>query len=323
MNLPRRGFLASAALAALVLAGGCGSQQAASAAPAAAAPQGLIAESKTDYNHAQIYREGNIVSLKFLVGRCLFTESEIDETDPDVLPVAYTRAITGALAYAGRPESLLEIGVGGARTIMYLHRHMPGLDITGVEIDPGVIGLARAHFGLREDKRLRVVIEDGRRFLMRPGQSYDVILVDAYRGTWVPETLTTAEFFTLAKARLNPGGVVAQNVEPTTLFFDRMLATIAAVFDNVEILPSTGANAVIIGYDGPKLSERDLIARAAGLQKSYAFRHPLPEIVAQRRIPQGPLIEPMRDGFPEANASLMIDKANSRDTPRARREMCE
>lgn len=290
----------------------------------AAKPQGLIDAVTSEFNDIQISRSGDLVTMHFIVGTCAFTESQYDEADPARLPVAYTRTILAALAYVDQPRSLLEIGVGGGRTISYLQRHLPKLQITGVEIDPAVIAMAKKHFGLAPSNRLRIVIEDGRRFVFETKEAFDIALIDAYRGTWVPETLTTVEFFQGVKARLNPGGVVAQNVEPTTLFYDRIAATLAATFDNVDAYPSGQglSNTVLIAYDGPRAGVETLRARAAGLEKRHQLRHPLAAIIDARRIESGPFAEPLRDGFEGANAALMIDKANSKDTPRARREQC-
>ncbi|MBU6374322.1 MAG: fused MFS/spermidine synthase [Alphaproteobacteria bacterium] len=331
----RRAFgrwaLGGGALAAM---GACG--VAADAPRAAARPAGrqtwfgpqVIDTSSTEFNDIEIERQGDMISMIFKVGSCRFVESIYDASDPAVLPVEYTRYITAALAYPPAPKRLLEIGLGGGRTISYLHRFMPQLDITGVEIDPGVVAMAKKHFGVREDARLRLVVADGRRAVNEAKTPFDVIMVDAYRGTWVPETLTTVEFFTEVKAKLTPGGVVAQNVEPTTLFYDHMVATLGAVFANVDAYtsgPSTEyANTVLIAYDGPAKTDAAILAAAQRLQAAHKFRHPLPELVRARRIEPRPyLAAPFRDGFEEANKALMIDKANDKNTPRQRKAMCQ
>jgi len=325
----RRAF-ASLAIAAAALAGGA-------ALPAYSAPPPgnpvwygprVIEHLSTPFNDIEIQQDGYIVSMVFKVGRCRFTESEYDSSDPDVLPVYYTRYITAALAYPAAPKRLMEIGLGGGRTISYLHRFMPDLDITGVEIDPGVVAMAKKHFGVKEDKTLRLVVADGRKAVNDAKGPFDIVLVDAYRGTWVPETLTTTEFFKEVRAKLAPGGVVAQNVEPTTLFYDHMVATLGAVFANVDAYASGAqtdyVNTVLIAYDGPPRSDADIAAAAAALQARHGFRHPLGDIVRVRRIERRPFgAAPFRDGFETANKALMIDKANDKNTPRQRKEMCQ
>lgn len=332
-NLNRRGFTvglgAGLGLAGLgvagVLAGGAHGQNAPLNWPPG--PR-VIDRLKSAYNDIEVVQDGTRISLLFRVGRCLFTESEYDAAQPDFLPVEYTRFATTALIYPPRLNRFLEIGLGGGRTVSYLHRFVPSLSITTVEIDPGVVDMAKKHFGVREDARLRIVVDDGRRYAMQTQATYDVIFVDAFRGTWVPETLTTVEFFQLLKSRLNPGGAVAQNVEPTTLFYDRMVATLQAVFTNVDAYASGQdtefQNTVLVAYDGPRLTRAQVAARARAMQRRYRFRHDLTALAAVRRpLTAQSGAQPLRDGFEGANTALMIDRANDRNTPRQRRAACE
>ena len=97
------------------------------------------------------------------------------------------------------------LGLGGGSISTYLGRFMPETAITTVEIDPGVITAAKTYFGLRETERMRYRAGDGRVFLNRNSELYDLILLDAYRGGYVPFHLLTREFYALVKQRLAPG----------------------------------------------------------------------------------------------------------------------
>jgi len=293
-----------------------------------ASAQQAVERLETDFNSIVVRRFGTQVTLGFQVGRCEFTESVKDLAHPERLVVDYTRASTAALAYPSELRSVLEVGVGGGSTLSYMHRFLPETRFTGVEIDPGVVKVAKEQFGLREDARLRIVVEDGRKHLAADPAKHDLILIDAYRGTWVPETLTSVEFFKLVKSRLNPGGAVAQNVEPTTLFYDGLAATLAQVFEHVDAYPTESfgvpGNVVLVAYDGKRKTQAQLQARAAALQAKHGFTHPLPEIVATGAPARfDAATPPFRDDQAAANTLLMIDKANARDTPRARKERCQ
>ena len=81
----------------------------------------------------------------------------------------------------------------------------------GVEIDPEVIALGRRWFAL--PAATDVFVEDGRQYLNRPvGQRFDLILIDAFAGAYLPFQLATRESFQRADAWLAPGGAVAVNV---------------------------------------------------------------------------------------------------------------
>jgi spermidine synthase len=81
---------------------------------------------------------------------------------------------------------------------------------------------------------------------------------------------------------LSEGGVVAQNVEPSTMFFDSAYATMKSVFDQVDAIEASG-NVVLIGYAGAKLSSPDLARKAAAAQERLKMRYDLRELVKARR----------------------------------------
>lgn len=124
----------------------------------------------------------------------------------------YTDWMQLALAYNPSARDVLVIGLGGGSVPKRLWRDFPQLRIDAVELDPVVRDVAYRWFGLPRDERLRVTVDDGRRFLRRTGRRWDAILLDAYYSDSVPFHLTTREFIELVRSRLNPGGIVAANV---------------------------------------------------------------------------------------------------------------
>ena len=98
----------------------------------------------------------------------------------------------------------------------------------------------------------------------------------------MPFHLTTQEFYRLVKARLNEGGVVAQNVEPSTMFFDSAYTTMKSVFDQVDAIEA-GGNIVLIGYSGARLSPQDLARKAAAAQERLKMKYDLRELVKARK----------------------------------------
>lgn len=247
-----------------------------------AARYGTIDRRESQYATTYIDREGAYVAMTFGINDCLFTESLYNPADAGELPVTYTRYMTVALAYAQRAGRVLEIGLGGGRTASYLHDFLPSIDVTCVELDPGVIELAQRHFGVRQDARLRIIQRDGRLFANTSRERYDIIMVDAYQGTLVPFHLVTREFFTILKRRLNPGGVVVQNISPDVLNPDNMIATARAVFRNADLYRA-GGNFVLAVYDGSPKTNAQLTARANTLQQAHRLRYPLAPYVAARR----------------------------------------
>jgi spermidine synthase len=219
--------------------------------------------------------------------------------------------MTLGIAYPPKVERILEIGLGGGRTASYLNAALPDASILSVELDKDVVDLAKKYFRFTESDKLRTTVSDGRVFLMRDTGRWDVILIDAYRGTFVPFHLLTKEFYALVKSRLTPGGVVVQNIEPTTMLFDSATATLNAVFPSVDLYDCDG-NVVAIGYDGPSLRQADLLARAARVQETYKLRYDLRAMARERRVLKRPAGKVMSDDFAPVETLRAIDQINDK-----------
>lgn len=277
----------------------------------AARADGLIERRESQYNTIYITREGPYVAMQFGVNSQLFTENLYDPARPKFLPMEYTRQMTLALAYAATPSKVLEIGLGGGRTAVYLTDFVPTLSVTTVELDPEVVAMAAKHFDVRPSARLKVVTSDGRIHLTQARDRYDIIIVDAYRGTFVPFHLTTQQFFILTKRRLNPGGCVVQNIAPNVVLTEVMIATLQSVFDNVDTYDIAGS-VIAIAYDGPPKTTPQISARATALQTQYRFTHPLPALVRTRRTPAKSQRRPLTDDFAPVEHLRGIQMHNAR-----------
>ena len=278
---------------------------------AVAAGDGLLEKRESLYNNIFIFGDGDNVAMTFGQNKRYYTESSMKLSDPGALTVEYTRYMTLGVAYPPKVERIMEIGLGGGRTVSYLSASLPDTGILAVELDKDVVDLAKKHFRFKETARLRTVVSDGRSFLLRDNERWDVILIDAYRGPFVPFHLLTREFYTLVKSRLNPGGVVVQNIEPTTMLFDSATATLKSVFPSVDLYDG-GGNVVAVGYDGPQLSQADLVARAAKAQEHYKLRYDLRQMAGERRILSRPVGKVMTDDFAPVETLRAIEKNNEK-----------
>jgi spermidine synthase len=155
-----------------------------------------------------------------------------------------------------------------------------------VALDPGVIAAAKKYFGLRETDKVRFIEGDGRVYLNRHKDTYDLIVLDAFRDLGVPFHLLTREFYALVKEHLAPGGAVASNVVANTKLYQSTLVTLQAVFPTVDVYPAwsqqTEAQAIAIATPSPRPAAESLKQRALALQSEYHFRYPLPPLVDKR-----------------------------------------
>jgi spermidine synthase len=246
----------------------------------------LIESKESPYNNIYVYQEGTYRAMSFGVNRKIYTESIYNTANDRELPVPYTQLMTMSLIYARNINAILEIGSGGGRTSWYLHRSLPNVQVASVELDPEVAELARKYFGIRDEPNFRVVNKDGRIFLAQSTTKYDVILVDAYRGPFVPFHLLTREFYQLVKEHLAEGGVLAQNLEPTTMLFDSTINTLHEVFPQIEFYDASGTdqggNVVIIAYDGAAHSQSELEQLAEKKQFAYSLTYDLRPMLRHR-----------------------------------------
>jgi spermidine synthase len=244
-------------------------------------PNGRLAHIETEYNDIFITKRQDHLVMSFQVKGWDYTESVTNLSDPDDLPLRYAQVMTIATIYPEQPKRILMLGLGGGSISGYLGRFMPEAAITTVEIDPGVITAAKTYFGLRETERMRYRAGDGRVFLNRSNELYDLILLDAYRGGYVPFHLLTREFYTLVKQRLAPGGAAAFNVHDGSKLYASTVKTLGDVFPALDLYP-TGAGEVIAVATAAPLAKETLQSRAAATQERHGFRFPLPRILARR-----------------------------------------
>ncbi|TMC46626.1 MAG: hypothetical protein E6J20_20840 [Chloroflexi bacterium] len=189
---------------------------------------------------------------------------------------------------------ILIIGAAGGTTARALAALYPGVRIDGVELDPVVSELGREYMGLDRIPGLRTVNEDGRSFLQRSGDRYDMIAVDAYHRDYVPFHLATAEFFQLCRDHLSAGGVLAINaarVPEDDQLATAVAGTVATVFPQAWRWGALRFNELVIGLDRP-LGHDELARRAATVPPAVRVLAPL---LAREAVVAPPGADPMTD----------------------------
>ena len=160
--------------------------------------------------------------------------------NPNELALPYTRFYRLAEYYRPGMRRMLVLGGGGFSFPKYALAHYPDLQVDVVELDPGMVSLARSHFALPEDPRLRVIEADARTFLQRTENRYDVILCDVFNSNYaIPFHLVTVEAVGLMRRALNPSGVVLVNLLASpegvaSRFYQALYATFATAFAEVH-----------------------------------------------------------------------------------------
>jgi len=173
-----------------------------------------IVDVDTLYNRVMIYNTTDYKTGKEI--KLLKVNDERSSavfTDSDELVFDYLKYYH--LVAHFKPDFSKALMIGGSAytyPMDYLRKY-PDATIDVVEIDAELTELAKVHFGLKENPRLNIIHEDGRTFLNRTQQKYDVIFMDAFHSQFtVPFQLTTRECVEKQHEALNDGGLVIANV---------------------------------------------------------------------------------------------------------------
>uniref|UniRef100_A0A914ZT77 PABS domain-containing protein n=2 Tax=Ascarididae TaxID=6250 RepID=A0A914ZT77_PARUN len=157
--------------------------------------------------------------------------------------------------------NILIVGLRGGGLSNFLHGERKNLDITVAETDPIVREIAKKWFGLKENKRYRVIINDGVNVIrdrLREKKSYDVILLDScYFGYENAICCPTKPYLEeanlqLMKESLSHKGVLAANVyalRDHDESFETVIKTYRNVFENCLVLDvMLEANKILVCY---------------------------------------------------------------------------
>lgn len=165
----------------------------------------------------------------------------------------------------GRPKSVLVVGFGAGITAGAFVLYPEVERIVICEIEPLIPAHVAAYFrkenyGVLDDPRVEVVYDDARHFILTTKEKFDVITSDPIH-PWVKgaATLYTQEYLALAKAHLNPGGVMAQWVplyENSIAGVKSLVATFFEVYPGASmwthvVRATRGDDVVILGQPGP------------------------------------------------------------------------
>ncbi len=172
----------------------------------------LYFESKTEHQHLMIFHNAQL-------GRVMTLDGIVQTTEADEFIYHEMMAHVPILAH-GQAKRVLIIGGGDGGMLREVIKHPQIEHVTQVEIDRAVVDMAIQYLpnhsaGAYDDPRLNLVIADGLAFVRESTDQFDVIIVDSTDPIGPGEVLFSEDFYGLAKARLNDGGVlVTQNGVP-------------------------------------------------------------------------------------------------------------
>ena len=235
----------------------------------------VVHKEKSLYQNIVVTEKAGKRCLVFSVKRQQKNQTCIDINDPTRIVFPYVRMIFAGLLVNPEPSRGLMIGMGGGTISSVLTSIYPDLTLDLVEVDQAVVKVATDYFGFKKTHQIDVHVTDGRVFArraLRRKEQYDLIILDAFTGEYIPEHLMTVEFLENIKGLLTPGGVVIANTFSGSSLYHHESATYSAVFGPFFSLKMRGTGNRVIVASTAKLPTRETLTDNA-LALGSRFEH--------------------------------------------------
>ena len=235
----------------------------------------LIYQSHDDDGVIEVFEGNGVRSLHF-GSPAVQSRMRVDE--PENLELDYVRAMSSWQLFKDEPENVLLLGLGAGSLARYLLYHFPQGRLVAVEYRKDVVRIARSHFGLPLDKRLKVIIGDAGLYVRRRAETlqghFSHILIDIFDHDGMSPSLSNIAFFDAGRALLKDDGMLVVNLWGTDreLFASYSDWLNSAFEERVLFLPVNGYDNVIglaFNQDAPMYSMKALRSRAEALEPVY------------------------------------------------------
>jgi len=228
------------------------------------------------HNENSIY--GNITITKRGEQYTFFTDGVPSITTPVPDIASIEDFVHFSMLFHEKPESILILS-GGAGGMIHEILKYPVTRVDYVELDPLLLELIQKFStpltqSELSDKRVRIHYTDGRFFIKRTQDRFDIIFI----GLSAPQELQTnrlfsSEFFSTAKEKMNPDGIIVLTLPGSLTYISPelrdlnacILETLKQVYRSVRIIPGD-VNLYLASDSGPleRMTTGEMIKRFEG-----------------------------------------------------------
>lgn len=214
--------------------------------------QGLrqIHQERSLYRNILVTEDSSRRCLRFTITRrvgqnqsCRF----LDDYQKLVFP--YGKMLLSGLMIHDNPQRILIVGLGGGTLPDTYQLLFPEVEIVISEIDDAVFRVAKDYFDFNETDKIKVDIGDARVYIKRAalrGEKFDLVILDAFNGEYIPEHLMTREFLEEVKSLLTNDGMVVSNTFSTSRLYSAESVTYQQVFGEFISMRMNGTGNRII-----------------------------------------------------------------------------
>ncbi|MCG2885080.1 MAG: polyamine aminopropyltransferase [Vulcanisaeta sp.] len=186
---------------------------------------------KVLYSGTTKYQRVAVVEFEDL-GKALILDGKTQSTLYDEF-IYHESLVHPAMITHPNPKKVLILGGGEGATAREVLKHRSVEEVVMVDIDEDVIKISKEYLpemnqGVFENPKLKLVIDDGRKFVSNTKDKYDVIILDLTDPLEGGPSylLYTVEFYNILKDRLNENGIIV--TQATSTFY--ALRTFATVY---------------------------------------------------------------------------------------------
>lgn len=163
-----------------------------------------------------IYKETSTISKSIEVtiynGKTLLNTTNTNYSFGSLQSILKKGLLDIGAAEIDRMESVLILGVAGGSVVQTLVTDFSfAKNITGVELDKEIIDVANSYFNLDKIPNFKFVIADAEQFVKTDANHYDLIVIDIFKDTEMPEFLFEKSFISNCKKLLNKNGYILFN----------------------------------------------------------------------------------------------------------------
>lgn len=168
----------------------------------------IYASEKTPFQQVEVIQSNHY-------GKCLILDGHMQSAQADEF-IYHENLVHPAMTSCPDPKKVVIIGGGEGATLYEVLRHKTVEKAWMIDIDKRVVELCDEympewHRGAFKDPRTTLLFEDGRKFLEKNKEKFDVIIID------IPEPveegpaylLYTEEFYRMVSGKLSDDGIVA------------------------------------------------------------------------------------------------------------------
>jgi spermidine synthase len=176
----------------------------------------MIAKYLSYFIPINVYKKNSAVS-KTLEVTWNNGELVLDSKNTNYSYGSLQRILRKGLKYIGydrirKFENVLILGVAGGSVIKTLVNEVKFKgEITGVEIDNEVVEIAKKYFKLNEINNLELIVDDAFEFVLKTKSKYDLIIIDIFQDTTMPNFLFEDFFINRINYLLNVNGFILFN----------------------------------------------------------------------------------------------------------------